>query len=104
MDERKLHKILGQDLEVPDMVNKKLREAYALVEQKARPAKRRGFRPLRTVLIAAAAAALLCGTAAAAYQVFRQDVAINIPQAVQGFFGDSRQPWSGRRFMTRWGI
>lgn len=93
MDERKLHEILGQDLEVPDMVNKKLREAYALVEQKARPAKWRGFRPLRTVLIAAATAALLCGTATAAYQFFRQDVAINIPQAVQVFFGDSRQSW-----------
>ena len=30
MDERKLHKILGQDLEVPDMVNKKLREAWGM--------------------------------------------------------------------------
>lgn len=65
MDERKLHEILGQDLEVPEMVNKKLQETYALVAQKQAPAKRRGFRPLRTVLIAAAAAALLCGTAAA---------------------------------------
>lgn len=47
------------------MVNKKLRETYALVAQKQAPAKRRRGRPLRTVLIAVAAAALLCGTAAA---------------------------------------
>ncbi len=40
MDERKLHEILGQDLEVPDMVNKKLQETYALVAQKKPPAQR----------------------------------------------------------------
>lgn len=72
MDERKLHEILGQDLEVPEMVNKKLQETYALVAQKKPPAQRRGFRPLRTVLIAAAAAVLLCGTAAAATVMMRQ--------------------------------
>ena len=65
MDERKLYEILGQDVEVPDMVNKKLEQTYALAAQKQPTAKRRGFRPVRTVLIAAAAAALLCGTAAA---------------------------------------
>lgn len=65
MDERKLYEILGQDVEVPDMVNKKLEQTYALAAQKQPTARRRGFRPLRTVLIAAATAALLCGTAAA---------------------------------------
>lgn len=94
MDERKLHEILGQDLEVPDMVNKKLEQTYALVEKKERPARRRGLRPLRTVLIAAAAAALLCGTAAAAYDFYtRQNVAVNEPQTVQGIVGGGQPSW-----------
>lgn len=72
MDEGKLREILGQNLEVPDMVNKKLEETYALAESGQRPAGRRRLRPLRTVLIAAAAIALLCGTAAAATVIARQ--------------------------------
>lgn len=94
MDERKLHEILGQDLEVPDMVNKKLQETYALVAQKQPPAKGWGFRPLRTVLIAAAAAALLCGTAAAAYDYYvRQNVTVDEPQVVQGIVGGGQPSW-----------
>ena len=72
MDEGKLREILGQNLEVPDMVNKKLEETYALAESGQRPAGRRRLRPLRTVLIAVAAIALLCGTAAAATVIARQ--------------------------------
>ena len=94
MDERKLYEVLGQDLEVPDMVNRKLQETYALVEKKERPAKRRGFRPVRTMLIAAAAAALLCGTAAAAYDFYtRRNVAVDEPQTVQGIVGGGLPSW-----------
>ena len=93
MTEQRLHEILGQNVEAPAMVDKKLENTYAQLQGKRRTAKRKGLRPVRTVLIAAAAIALLCGTATAAYQIFRQDVAVNIPQTVQGFFGDSRQSW-----------
>lgn len=54
MDEQRLYDILKQDVEVPDMVNKKLENTYAQLEGKERPAKRWGPRSLRTVLIAAA--------------------------------------------------
>ena len=104
MDERKLHEILGQDLEVPDMVNKKLRETYALVAQKQPPAKRRGVRPLRTVLVAAAAAALLCGTAAAAYDFYtRQNVTVDKPQTVQGIVGGGQPSWERKEVYNEYG-
>lgn len=72
MDEQKLYRILGQDVEVPDMIHKKLEQTYAQLEGGQRPAKRRGVRPVRVMLIAAAAVALLCGTAAAATVMLRQ--------------------------------
>lgn len=104
MDERKLYEILGQDLEVPDMVNRKLQETYALAVQKQPTAKRRGFRPLRTVLIAAAAAALLCGTAAAAYDFYtRQNVAVNEPQTVQGIVGGGQPSWERKEVYNEYG-
>lgn len=104
MDERKLHEILGQNLEVPDMVNKKLEQTYALVEKKGRPAKRRGFRPVRTMLIAAAAAALLCGTAAAAYDFYtRQNVAVDEPQTVQGIVGGGQPSWDEEQVYDEYG-
>lgn len=46
MDEQRLQEILGQKLEVPDMVNKKLNETYTRLENETRPAKRRGLCPL----------------------------------------------------------
>lgn len=72
MDEQRLRDILGQTLEVPDMVNKKLEETYARLEGRQPPAKHRTPRPLRTALIAAALAAvgLLCIAAGLPYQVY----------------------------------
>ncbi len=92
MDEQKLQDILGQTVEVPDMINKRLKETYAGLEGKNRPAKR-GLRPVRTVLIAAALAAALCVTAMAAYQIFREDVEVNRPQLVQGILGGGEVAW-----------
>ena len=57
MDEQRLQDILRQDVEVPGMVNKKLENTYSQLERKERPAKRKGPRPLRMVLIAAVLAA-----------------------------------------------
>lgn len=57
MDEQKLCDILGQNVEVPDMVNKKLENTYAQLESKERPAKRKGLRSVRMALIAAVLAA-----------------------------------------------
>ena len=96
MNEQKLCEILGQNVEVPAMVDNKLKNTYAQLEGKERPAKRRGFRPVRTVLIAAAAAVLLCGTAAAAYDYFytRQNVAVDEPQTVQGIVGGGQPSWN----------
>ncbi len=93
MDEKQLHDILGQNVEVPDMINKKLEQTYGLMLQKKRPAKRRGFRPVRTVLVTAALIAALCATATAAYQLFRQDVAVSKPQLVQGILGSGGTAW-----------
>lgn len=66
MDEQRLRRVLEQDVEVPDMINKKLEQTYARLEGGQRPAKRRGARPVRVMLIAAAAVALLVTTVAAA--------------------------------------
>lgn len=73
MDERRLQDILGQDVEVPDMVNKKLEQTYAQLEGGQRPVKRQGVRPVRMALIAAAALiGVLCATATAATVMARQ--------------------------------
>lgn len=93
MDEKRLYDILGQNVEVPDMVNKKLEQTYGLITQKKRPVKRRGFRPVRTVLVAAVLIAALCVTATAAYQLFRQDVAVEKPTLVQGILGGGGIAW-----------
>lgn len=66
MDEQRLRRVLEQDVEVPDMINRKLEQTYARLESGQRPAKRRGARPVRVMLIAAAAVALLVTTVAAA--------------------------------------
>ena len=95
MDEKRLYDILGQNAEVPDMVNKKLEQTYGLITQKKRPMKRRGFRPVRTVLVASVLSAALCVTATAAYQLFRQDVA---SWAVVG------SPGRKRKTMTKWDV
>lgn len=76
MDERKLHEILGQDLEVPDMVNEKLKNTYAQLEGKRCPAKRKGLRPVRMALIAAVLAAGCLLTVA---------VAAGLPGKLYGF-------------------
>lgn len=72
MDEQRLRRVLEQDVEVPDMINRKLEQTYARLESGQRPAKRRGARPVRVMLIAAAAVALLVTTVAAATVVLRQ--------------------------------
>lgn len=86
------------------MVNKKLREAYTLVARKQPPAKGWRFRPLRTVLVAAAAAALLCGTAAAAYDYYvRQNVTVDEPQTVQGIVGGGQPSWERKEVYNKYG-
>lgn len=97
MDEKRLYDILGQNVEVPDMVNKKLEQTYGLITQKKRPMKRRGFRPVRTVLVAAVLIAALCVTATAVYQLFRQDVAVEKPTLVQGILGGGGVAWEEKK-------
>ena len=72
MDEQKLRDILGQDLEVPDIVSKKLENTYSHLTEKQRPANRKGVRPVRMALIAAALAvgAVLCMAAGVPYQMY----------------------------------
>ena len=72
MDEQRLYDILGQDMEVPDMVDKKLKETYAQMEENQRPAKRRSPRALGMALVAAALAAgcVLCVAAGLPAQVY----------------------------------
>ena len=104
MDERRLQDILGQKLEVPDMVNKKLEETYAQLERKRAPAKRRGLRPLRTALIAAALIAALCVTATAAYSYYiRQSVPVDEPQTVQGIVGGGQPSWDEGQVYDEYG-
>lgn len=94
MDEQRLQTILGQKLEVPDMINQKLEETYAQLEGRRRPAKRRGVRPVRTALIAAALVAALCVTATAAYNYYiRQNVPVDEGQTVQGIVGGGQPSW-----------
>lgn len=94
MDEQRLHDILGQTVEVPDMINKKLEQTYAQLEDKHRSANRRALRPVRTVLIAAALVAALCATATAAYQIFRQEVPLEPNKTVPGILGGGQASWS----------
>lgn len=72
MDEQRLQDILGQDVEAPDLVNRKLEETYARLEGRRPQSRRKGPRPLRLALIAAALAAvgLLCVAAGVPYQVY----------------------------------
>lgn len=94
MDEQRLRDILGQKLEVPDMVNKKLERAYAQLEDVRRPAKGRGIRSVRVMLVAAAVIAALCVTATAAYDYYtRQNVPVDQDQVLQGILGDGQPSW-----------
>ena len=104
MDEQKLHKILGQDVEMPHMINKKLEDTYARLERKRRPAKRRGLRPVRTVLIAAALVAALCFTATASYQIFRQQTAMDPVKAVAGILSGGQHPWTETTVYNEYGL
>ena len=86
MTELELKKILGQEIEIPDQVEERIRQACA----QARPAPRtvqRSRRPLRTALVAAAAVAVLTISAAAAYTIMRGEVPADIGTALEGFFG-----------------
>ena len=56
MTEQKLREILEQNVEVPDMVNRKLEETCAQLEDRQPQSRRKGPRPLRLALIAAALA------------------------------------------------
>lgn len=89
MDEQKLYDILGQDLEVPNMVNKKLEQTYAQLERGQNQHKRQGTRPLRAAMIAAALAAVLSMTAYAAYQG-------GILQSLSGLFAQGWQKTTGQ--------
>ena len=104
MDEQRLHEILGQQVEVPHMINKKLEDTYAQLEGKRRPAKRKGPKPVRTVLIAAALVAALCLTAGAAYEYYvRQNVPVDEPQTVQGIVGGGQPSWDEEQVYDEYG-
>lgn len=92
MTEQKLREILGGPVEVPDIVEEKMAEACAgLKAGEKRPVRRRG---LRTALVLAAAAAVLCAGAAAGYWITRMEISVkeNKPAIVEGLFGDDSRP------------
>ena len=72
MTEQKLREILEQKVEVPVMVDNKLKNTYAQLEGRERPAKRKGPRTVRVALIAAvlAVAGALCVAAGVPARVF----------------------------------
>lgn len=72
MTEQKLREILEQKVEVPVMVDNKLKNTYAQLEGRERPAKRKRSRAVRMVLVAAALAVVgvLCIAAGVPYQVY----------------------------------
>lgn len=72
MDEQRLREILEQNVEVPVIVDDKLKNTYAQLEGRERPAKRKGLRPVRMALAAAALIGALCVTATAATVMMRQ--------------------------------
>ncbi len=96
MDEQEMQEILKQKLEVPELVNKKLEEAYARLEGGQRSARRLGLRAARTALIAAAVAAALCVTATAAYSIFRQEVPMDEGGTIQGILDGGQPSWEQR--------
>lgn len=99
MSEQNLRDILKQKLEVPNMVNKRLEEVYTQMEQKEHPAQRRGARPMRAALIAAAVAAALCVTAGAAYVYYvRQNVPVDQGQTAQSVAGAGLPSWQREEF------
>lgn len=76
MTEQKLREILEQKVEVPVMVDNKLKNTYAQLEGGERPAKRKGLRTVRMALLAAvlAVGCVLC-------------MAAGLPTRVYHFFG-----------------
>ena len=71
MDEQRLHDILGQDVEAPDVVNRKLEETYAQLRGKQRPVKKRRP-PVKLALVAAVLVigGALCIAAGVPYRVY----------------------------------
>ena len=96
MEEQRLYDVLGEKLEVPDVVNRKLEEAYAQLDGQRSPVKWKGLRPIRTVLIAAALIAALCVTATAAYQIFRLEIPADKGKTVEGILGNGQPSWEER--------
>lgn len=80
MTELELKKALAQEIEIPDQVEERIKQACAQVKP-APHTVRRSCRPLRTVLVAAAVIAALSISAAAVY-------AVNHGPAFQAFFGN----------------
>lgn len=112
MDEQRLQDILRQNVEAPDLVNRKLEETYARLEGRQPQSRRKGPRPLRMALIAAALAAvgLLCVAAGVPARVFHlaaggmqtYEMIPNGPE-VYTQIGGSRNPISeenGRLWLT----
>ena len=93
MEEQKLYECLGQALEVPDVVNQKLEQTYDKLTRRKGLEKPHGRPAVRTALIAAAAIAVLCVTATAAYYLVRQNVEVDMPQTVQGLVGQGQPSW-----------
>lgn len=72
MTEQRLHEILGQNVEAPAMVDNKLKSTYTQLEGRERPAKRKGVRPVRMALVAAALVVIgvLCIAAGVPYKIY----------------------------------
>lgn len=104
MDEQRLHEILGQQVEVPHMINKKLNDTYAQLEGKRRLAKRKGWKPVRTVLIAAALIAAMCVTVTAAYQIFRQETIMDPAKTVEGILSGGQHAWTETTVHNEYGL
>ncbi len=103
MDEQKLYQVFGQELEVPNVVNEKLKQAYTQVKQKEFPGKRWRSWHVRIMLAAAVAAALLCGTAAAYEFYVRQSVEANKPQVAQGIVDGGQPSWEYKEIRSEEG-
>lgn len=91
MTEFDLRRVLGQELDLPPVVEERLRSACA---QAVRCPQKHGWtgRRVRTVLLAAAVLAALCVGAAAGYHVVRGERTADQGQALQSLFGEQGRP------------
>lgn len=86
MTELELRQALGRDVELPGLVEERIRTACARAA--ASRAGRRPRRALRTLLVAAVVAGVLCVAAAAGYAAARGETLPDLAAAVEALFGD----------------